>query len=282
MKIAIASGKGGTGKTTLAINMALSLENVQLLDCDVEEPNCNLFLKYDLEEIEYVKLKVPFIDNEKCDLCGKCSDFCRFNALATLPERIMVFDALCHGCGGCALVCPVNAITEKERSIGRIERSQPGISAIELYHGLLNIGEPMASPLIEALKEYIHSDGTTIIDAPPGTACPVITSLDDVDYCILVTEPTPFGLNDLKLAVEVVRKMDIPHGVVINRSDMGDDRVRQYCISEDIPLLLEIPFVRQIAETYSNGIPFVTQMPEWKEKFVQMFERIQETAEAIE
>ncbi len=274
MKIAIASGKGGTGKTTIAVNLAISLGNAQLLDCDVEEPNCNLFLRHDMEEFEDVTLPVPLVDKEKCDLCGDCANFCQYNAIASLPSGVMVFPKLCHGCGGCALVCPENAITENTRSIGIIERSADW-SHVDLWQGLLHIGEPMASPVIHQLQEHISEDNNVaIIDSPPGTACPVIASLSGMDYCILVTEPTPFGLHDLKLAVDVVRQLGIPFGVLINRSDIGDSRVEEYCVSENIPILMKVPNNREIAVLYSKGIPFVTSLPGWNNRFVHMFANI--------
>jgi MinD superfamily P-loop ATPase len=269
MKIAIASGKGGTGKTTVAVNLALSLKNAQLFDCDVEEPNCNLFLGYDLEKVEDVNVPTPVVDKNKCDLCGKCSEFCQFNALAVLPEDVMIFPTLCHGCGGCTIVCPNEAISEVDRKVGIIEGSVN--EELVFYRGLLNIGEPMTSLVIKALQEHIDKNAIAIIDAPPGTACPVIASVKNVDYCILVTESTPFGFHDLKLALDVMRILGIPFGVVINRCDIGDNRVEDYCIEEGIPILMKIPYDREIAKLYSQGIPFVNEMPEWKERFVRLF-----------
>jgi MinD superfamily P-loop ATPase len=272
MKIAIASGKGGTGKTTVAVNLALSLQNAQLLDCDVEEPNCNLFLKREMEPITEVTSFIPEILEENCTYCKKCSDFCRFNAIATLPNKIMTFPALCHSCGGCMMVCPEGAIQECEIVTGKIRKSTTkDQTGPELYEGLLDIGQTMASPVIGEVKKYIDPTRTTIIDAPPGTACPVLTTLEDVDYCILVTEPTPFGLHDLKLAVEVARVLNIPHGILINRSGSGDDSVEKYCAEEGIEVLMKIPQDTRIARLYSEGIPFVEEMEEWKEKFMQLY-----------
>jgi MinD superfamily P-loop ATPase len=278
MKIAIASGKGGTGKTTVAVNLALALENVQLFDCDVEEPNCHLFLDLDLEKVEDVNIPTPVVDKSKCDLCGKCSEFCRFNAIAVLPKEVMVFPALCHGCGGCTLVCPNGAISEEDRSIGIIDKNKSNNDndefGFEFYRGLLDIGEPMASPVIAALKKHIDGNRTAIIDSPPGTACPVIASVGDMDYCVLVTESTPFGFHDLLLAIDVVKTLEIPFGVIINRYDVGDNRVEEYCISQQIPILMKIPHDMKIARLYSEGIPFVVRMPEWKDRFVQLFDTI--------
>lgn len=273
MKIAIGSGKGGTGKTTVAVNFALSLEDVELFDCDVEGPNCHLFLDLDLEKVEDVNTLTPVVDKIKCDFCGKCSEFCQFNAIAVLPDDVLIFPALCHGCGGCAMVCPEDAIVYENRSIGIIEKSKSG--NIEFYRGVLDIGETMASPVIKALKKHVDESKTAIFDAPPGTACPVITSVQDVDYCILITESTPFGFHDLLLAIDVVRTLKIPFGIIINRCDIGDDRVEKYCKTEAIPVLMKIPHDRKIARLYSEGIPFVNRMPEWKVKFVQLFDKIQ-------
>lgn len=275
MRIAVASGKGGTGKTTVSLNLALSLGNAQLIDCDVEEPNCNLFLNQDLEKVRDVGIQVPVISNEKCDLCKKCVDICRFNSFVKLPKSIMLFPKLCHGCGACSLVCPQDAISEENRTIGVIERSASQNWDTELYQGLLNIGEPMASPIIRALKDHIDDTKTVIIDSPPGTACPVISAIAGADYCVLVTEPTPFGLNDLSLAVELVKDMGIPHGVVINRCNIGDDSVERYCSEKNIPMLMKIPYEIEISELYSEGIPFVLQMPQWKERFLEMFRQLQ-------
>jgi MinD superfamily P-loop ATPase len=273
MKIAIASGKGGTGKTTVSLNLALSLSDVQLFDCDVEEPNCNLFLGFDLEKVEDVVCQVPVINQEKCNICRQCSDFCRYNALAALPDRVLFFPSLCHGCGGCAVLCSEKAIQESQRSLGVIEKAK-GESSPEFYRGLLNIGETMTSSVIKTLKKYIDDRKTAILDAPPGTACPVIASIGDVDYCVLVTESTPFGFHDLRLAVDVVRSLKVPFGVIINRWGLGDSRVEEYCKAEGIPILLKIPNDLKIAELYSRGIPFVREMPEWNEKFLGMFEAI--------
>jgi MinD superfamily P-loop ATPase len=271
--ISVASGKGGTGKTTIATNMALSIDNVQLLDCDVEEPDCHLFLDVDLEKVEDVYLSVPVIDKEKCDFCGKCSKFCQYNAIGVLPSKVLLFSQLCHGCGGCTLVCPKGAITEEKRIIGIIEGGTS--NGVEFYHGVLHIGEPMATPVIKTLKKSISKDKNAILDSSPGAACPAVETIRGSDFCLLVTEPTPFGLYDLKLAVEVVKHLAVPFGVIINRDGIGDDRVEQFCMASNIPILLKIPQNEDIAKLYSNGKPFVLEMPEWKEKFVQLFIKIQ-------
>ncbi|MDD2665738.1 MAG: ATP-binding protein [Methanocellales archaeon] len=273
MKIAVASGKGGTGKTTIATNMALSLENVQLLDCDVEEPNAHIFLKPEIKKRIPVCIPVPKVDETKCDYCGKCAEFCEFNAIAVFNKQILIFPELCHGCGGCLLVCPKNAIAEECRNIGVVKK---GVARdIEFVYGELNIGEPMAVPVIRKVKEEIDGNKTVIIDASPGTSCPMIAAVHGSDYCILVTEPTPFGLHDLRLAVETIREMKIPFGVIINCEGIGDQKVQEYCKKEGIPLLLKIPMDRRIAELYSRGTPFVLEMPDWKNKFSGLFDAVQ-------
>ncbi len=285
MIISIASGKGGTGKTTVAVNLALSLENesVQLLDCDVEEPNAHIFLNLTEKEVNPVYTTVPIFDKLKCNFCGECSRFCQFNAIFVIgknPEKglsgdVIHFPELCHGCMGCMLVCPNDAINEGQRIIGEIIKARAD-QGIDLVYGTLNIGEAMAVPLVRAVKREILKNGTVIIDSPPGTSCPVIASVKDSDYCILVTEPTPFGLYDLKIAVKVLRKLEIPFGVVINRSGIGDRGVYDYCNELGIEILLEIPYLKEIAESYSKGVPFVNQMEAWKSKFSEIFREIKE------
>ena len=272
MIIAIASGKGGTGKTTVAVNLTLSLDNVQLIDCDVEEPNSNLFLKLKLEKVEDVSIQIPVIDEEKCTHCGKCSELCQYNALAVLPDKVMVFKELCHGCGLCQMACPQGAITEKDRTIGIIEKAD---GEIEFLRGVLNIGEAMSTPLIKRLKEKMNREKTVILDVPPGTACPVIEAISGVDYCLLVTEPTPFGLYDLRLAVELCKELNVKFGVIINRDGMGNQDTENFCNEQGIPILLRIPYDRKIAELYSKGIPFVREMPEWRARFKDVFRKIE-------
>ncbi|PVX27606.1 MAG: (4Fe-4S)-binding protein [Candidatus Bathyarchaeum sp.] len=274
MIITVASGKGGTGKTTVATNLALSLDNVQLLDCDVEEPNSHILLQPKITEIKQVCTNYPVISEDLCVFCGKCSKFCAYNALFVAPKTVMVFPELCHSCGGCMLVCPKNAITEKERSIGVIKKGETK-NGIEVVYGELNVGEAMAVPLIKAVKNELKSDKTVIIDAPPGTACSLVASVHKTDYCVLVTEPTPFGLHDLKITVQVLKNIGIPMGVIVNRAGLGDNKVYEYCENEKIPVLMEIPFDKKIAELYSRGVPFVTQMPEWKGKFQHIKDTIQ-------
>jgi len=278
MIIAIASGKGGTGKTTVAINLVLSVPDAQYLDCDVEEPNGHLFLHPDLQARYPVTVPLPQIDHTLCTLCGRCAEACEFNALAVSKQRVLVFPELCHGCGVCRFVCPEpGAITEIERRIGEVAVGQArhkNGAAIAFAQGTLDIGEAVAVPVIKAVKRYADTRRTVILDAAPGTACPMVQTVRDADYCLLVTEPTPFGLNDLRLAVGVARALGVPCGVVLNRCDIGDDAVAEYCQQEMIPILLEIPFERELAVAYSQGIPWVEANPVYRERFQTLHQAI--------
>jgi MinD superfamily P-loop ATPase len=261
--IAVASGKGGTGKTTIAVNLAYALDReVQLLDCDVEEPNAQLFLNGALLSTEEVTIPIPQIDASLCNGCGECSRFCEYNAIVSYGTMPLVFADMCHGCGGCMKVCPPQAIREVDYRIGVIETFSAG--KITLIQGKLDIGAAMAPPLIRAVKRKMDNRIPILLDAPPGTSCPVITTLRGADFVALVTEPTPFGLNDLILAVETVREMDLPFGVIINRSGSGDARVNFYCADENIPILAEIPDDRKIAEAYSRGELIGKVFPEYR------------------
>jgi len=261
--IAVASGKGGTGKTTIAVNLAYALDReVQLLDCDVEEPNAQLFLNGALLSTEEVTIPIPQIDASLCNGCGECSRFCEYNAIVSYGTMPLVFADMCHGCGGCMKVCPPQAIREVDHRIGVIETFSAG--KITLIQGKLDIGAAMTPPLIRAVKRKMDNRIPILLDAPPGTSCPVITTLRGADFVALVTEPTPFGLNDLILAVETVREMDLPFGVIINRSGSGDARVNFYCADENIPILAEIPDDRKIAEAYSRGELIGKVFPEYR------------------
>ena len=274
LKIVVASGKGGTGKTLVAVNLALSVNADQLLDCDVEEPNDHIFINPVETKNEKVQIHVPEIDENKCTYCRKCAEFCQFNALFIAGETAMVFKELCHSCGGCKLICPEDAITEKPRAIGEITVGKS--EGIELVYGKLNIGEALAVPIISAVKEHINKEGLVVLDSPPGTACPVVESVDGSDYCIMVTEPTPFGLHDLEVAAEVVMQLGIPLGVVVNFAGIGDRGVYDFCEKKNIPVIMEIPYDRRIAELYSNGIPFTIEMSEWKPRFQELLKIIRE------
>ena len=272
MIVSIASGKGGTGKTTVAVNMALSLKDVQLLDCDVEEPNAHLLLHPKINETRSVYVPIPRVNEELCDHCGKCSEFCERSALFVSSEKVLFFPELCNSCGGCVIVCPRKAITEEKRRIGTIKTGMAG--NVDLVYGELEVGEPMAVPVIREVKKHIESHKTTIIDSPPGTSCPVIESVYESDFCVLVTEPTPFGLHDLKITVQVMKEMKVPCGVVVNRAGIGDRKLYDYCKDAGVPILLEIPFQRRIAELYSRGVPFSLEIPEWRTKFQTLFKEI--------
>ncbi len=276
MIVVVASGKGGTGKTSVAVNMALSIEKVQFLDCDVEEPNAHILLHPKINRTEPVYVLVPVVNEELCDHCGKCAEFCQSNAVFVSPEKVLIFPGLCSSCGGCAIVCPKKAINEEKHRIGMLEFGSAG--DLELVYGELDVGEPMAVPVIREVKRQIKGDKTVILDSPPGTSCPVIETVKGSDFCVLVTEPTPFGLHDLKITVEVLRDMGVPFGVVVNRAGLGDKKVYDYCKEKNIPILLEIPYQRKIAELYSRGIPFSLEMPEWKPKFQKLFDDVRRLA----
>lgn len=274
MIVSIVSGKGGTGKTTVATNLARSVRSdVQLLDCDVEEPNAHLFINPSFESSQTVFLPVPKVDDNRCTYCGKCAQICQFKAIAVVAQNVLVFGDLCHSCGGCWEICPENAIHEGRRELGVIQKGRS--NGIEFIHGRLRVGESMSPPLIKKVRAFQNTNKLTIIDAPPGTSCPVIAAMQESDFVVLVTEPTPFGLHDLKLAVGAVQMLDIPMGLVINRSDLGDDRVREYAHQEGLPILMEIPFDRQIAEAYSKGEMLVEVMPRWEDRFLELYQKIQ-------
>lgn len=269
MIISVASGKGGTGKTTVAVNLAISIGNVQILDCDVEEPNVHLLLRPKIECEKPVHSLIPVINENLCDHCGKCANFCQYNAIFATSEKTLIFPELCHSCGGCALICPRKAITEKKYRIGAVKTGST--IGLELVYGELEVGKPMAVPVIREVKRQMNKSRNVILDAPPETSCPLIETVKDTDLCILVTEPTPFGLHDLKITVQVLKDMKIPFGVVINKTGIGDKKVYEYCQELGIPVLLEIPYQKTIAKLYSEGIPFSQEMPEWKETFRTLF-----------
>lgn len=268
MKLAIASGKGGTGKTTLAVALAQSSTTaVQLLDCDVEEPNGHIFIKPEFTSHEQVTIAIPVLDETLCTNCGKCGELCQFSAIVTIVNKTMVFSDMCHSCGGCILICPHKALQEQAKAIGSIDSAYNCGSSnkIDFIKGTLDVGQAMSPPVIRAVKKKINPEQLTIIDCPPGTSCPMITAVTGSDYVILVTEPTPFGLHDLKLAVETMRSMALPFGVVVNRAGSGDERVSDYCSAEQIPLLLQIADDRRVANAYSRGDGLLDAVPELEE-----------------
>ena len=271
MRIAVASGKGGTGKSTVSTNLAYFLskmyKDVCLVDCDVEEPNCHIFMKPDLNYSESICVPVPKINAEKCIACGKCAEVCQYNALAFVKGKVLVFEELCHGCGSCKLICPVGAISEDGREVGVVEAGFA--QGFNFIHGKSRIGEAMSPPLIKAVKKYGDEQGfkLQILDCPPGTSCPVISAVNGVDFVIMVTEPTPFGLYDLKLAVDVIRKIGLPFGVVINRSCENDKLIEDWAKEENIKILTKIPDDRRVAECYSKGELVLRVMPEFKKYF---------------
>ncbi len=308
MTISVASGKGGTGKTTVAVGLARALEQeVRLLDCDVEEPNSHLFLQVEERKSEDFSIPVPRIDEDKCTACGKCSAFCEYGALARLKDKVLVFDNLCHGCGGCTLVCPENAIHEESRPIGKLVSAELPKAGVSLLYGDLNSGEVLAPPLIRAVKRRgtagaadaaggdaaddaaaspgrgdsaggaaaRDAAGPVIIDSPPGTTCPMVTAVKDSDFSLLVTENTPFGLHDLELAVQVLSDLDMPMGVVINRADIGRSDVEAFCREKSIPVLMRIPYSRRVAEFYARGESIVDADPEYVTSFREMYRSIE-------
>jgi MinD superfamily P-loop ATPase len=272
--VAIASGKGGTGKTTVAVNLALSLDGpVQLLDCDVEAPNCHLFLRPTITASEPAGIPVPRVDHERCTLCRDCGSICQYNAIAVLATGVMVFEELCHGCGGCALVCPEKAITEVSRPIGVVETGHA--DGLEVVTGRLDIGQALAPPLIRAVKAHARDDRTVVIDAPPGTSCPMIAATHGADLVLLVTEPTPFGLSDLSLAVETVRTLGIPCAVIVNRAGSGDGRVHDYCAAEGLDIVAEIADDRRVAESYARGEVLVSTLAHTRADFADLARRVE-------
>lgn len=283
MVISVASGKGGTGKTLVAVNLALSLAysglDVQLIDCDVEEPNDHLFLRPEITGSEEVTLLVPRIDEDKCTLCRECVDFCAFSALALAGERVMVFDELCHSCGGCFILCPEDAVSEEPNPIGKMEcgTAAPRASghAISFCHGILEIGEPKASPIIKRIKKEIKPDMINILDGGPGSGCAVMETVQDSDYCILVTEPTPFGLHDLRMALGMAGELGVSSGVVINKYIPGGGGIDAFCTEHGIPVLMRIPYHRDYAVIYSRGLNLVEERPEWMERFLHLYREIE-------
>ncbi len=278
MIINVLSGKGGTGKTTVSTNLAYVLhemgKDVQLLDADVEEPNTHIFFEIKVDFERSVDILLPVVDKEKCTLCGECAKVCQFGAIVVFPKTVMVFDYLCHGCGACTMVCPEKAISEKPKSIGKISLGKTK-EGIKYGMGLLNIGEPSGVRVIRELKKEMRDAQVTIIDSPPGTSCPVVESLRRSDFAVLVTESTPFGLHDLRMALRIVKEMGIKHGVVINRYDPDFKDLEEFLKRENIPVLMRIPFDKRIAEYYSKGEIFSKHLKDWKKRFSELYKRIE-------
>lgn len=279
MIVAIASGKGGTGKTMVAVSLTLSLSPSRptFLDCDVEEPNAALFLQPDIDERQPVGQMIPEVDRQTCTYCGRCAEVCPYHAIAVLEDKVLVFPEMCHGCGSCMLNCPTGAIHEVLDIMGTIERGWCG--QIEFAQGILDVGQAMPVPVIRQLKRWVlpcRQDGRPVIlDAPPGTACPVVETMNGADAVLLVTEPTPFGLHDLRMAVAVARdELGLPVGIVINRDGVGDRGIDEYCATEGLPILMRIPLERRIAEAYSEGIPLVEAIPAYRERFLALWTQL--------
>lgn len=279
--VAIASGKGGTGKTTIAVNMVRVLANlgkmVQYIDCDVEEPNGHIFLKPDLISRMNVTVDVPQVDPEKCTACGECGEICQFNAIICIKEHVLTFEQLCHSCGGCRRLCPADAIETRPVKIGEISIGRAG--TIDFISGKLCIGNVRTPALIREVKKHIRNNSQTIIDVPPGTSCPVVGAVKDTDFVLLVTEPTPFGLNDLKLAVSLIRELNLPFALVINRYGIGNEEVEDYCQTENIDIIMKLPDDRRIAEAYSSGMMIVEDLPEYIELFTKLCDYLEGISE---
>ncbi|MBC8509583.1 MAG: ATP-binding protein [Chloroflexi bacterium] len=279
MIIAVASGKGGTGKTTVAASLATTLaemgKRVSFLDCDVEAPNAHLFLKPAFDQQRDVDMLIPKVDETLCSGCGRCAEVCEFHAIVVLGGNPLVFPELCHGCGSCTLECPDKAISEVPQNLGVLE-SGPTNVQINFARGLLNVGEPMAVPIIRQLKKWhvTNPEENVIIDSPPGTSCPVVESLSKADFILLVTEPTPFGLHDLKLAVQLTRELNIPAGVIVNRDGVGNNQVDEFCQEVGLPILMRIPLERKIGEGIAQGKLLVEISPKYRKSFHQLYTQI--------
>ncbi|MFH2104312.1 MAG: ATP-binding protein [Chloroflexota bacterium] len=278
MRIVVASGKGGTGKTTIATSLALvaaEQDSVHFMDCDVEAPNAGLFLNPVLDKRKEVGILIPQVDEAACTFCGKCAEVCQFHAIVVIGKKTLVFPELCHGCGSCTLVCPEYAISEHLDVMGVLEGG-PAAHGIDFAQGVMNIGKPMAVPIIRQLKKWTpaNSPKIEIRDAPPGASCPVVETIRGADFALLVTEPTPFGLHDLKQVVGISRELGLPAGVVVNRDGIGDNSVEAYCQESSIPILMRIPMERRIAAALASGAPLLEAAPEYRPDFQAMLAKI--------
>jgi MinD superfamily P-loop ATPase len=297
MRVAVASGKGGTGKTTVATSLALALDapTTLVLDCDVETPNAHLFLKPTFEQRKEVGILIPQVDESRCTSCGRCAEVCQFHAIAVIGHKTLVFPELCHGCGSCTLTCPEQAISEELDVMGVLEAG-PTPTGIYFARGVMNVGEPMAVPIIRQLKKWeLWADEpslfygertsrwrTIILDAPPGTSCPVVESIHGADFVLLVTEPTPFGLHDLRLMVEVVRELNIPAGVVVNRDGIGNAEVDRFCEQADLPVLMRIPLDREIGAGIAQGKPLLAVRPEYADLMRELHGRTKDIVREVD
>jgi MinD superfamily P-loop ATPase len=282
MKIAVLSGKGGTGKTTVSVNLALQNPECILIDADVEEPNSHIFLKPRVEEVAPVMVEYPQVDMEKCTLCGKCGDFCNFNAIIPAKNQVVVFEGSCHSCGGCAIVCPKDAITYSKREIGKIYSGKSEYKNLQMKYGELNVGELSGVAIINEEKKLVENNEYVVIDSPPGTSCATANTIEDVDFALLVSEPTPFGVSDMKMVVEMLRDMEVPFAVVVNKAGLGDNEIYEYCENEDIKILEEIPYNEEIAKLYADGEIFSLHMKEYEERFSKLFQEIKGMADKSE
>ncbi len=274
MKIAVLSGKGGTGKTLVSVNLASAADNAVYVDCDVEEPDGHLFFKPQVVSNEQITIKMPSVDDALCDGCRKCVDFCKFNALAFIKDRLCVFEDVCHSCGGCVLVCPEKAITETDRTIGEIKRGVSG--SVTVYTGMLKPGEESGVPIIKRIMQASEADENAlkIIDCPPGSACVVVESIKDADYCVLVAEPTVFGVHNLNMVYELVRLFNKPFGVVLNKCLDGENPAEKFCVERNIPVIGRIPFDTELGELNSNAKIVVRESEKYKDLFSALLQTI--------
>ncbi|HZK02524.1 MAG TPA: 4Fe-4S binding protein [Anaerovoracaceae bacterium] len=272
MNIAILSGKGGTGKTLISVNLAATAGISTYIDCDVEEPNGHLFFKPSIDSEENVTVKIPLVDNEICDGCRKCVEFCKFNALAYIKDRLLVFEEICHSCGGCVLVCPQQALTEKEKTIGQVKIGNS--DRVKVCSGIMNTGEASGVPIIKRLLQENRKDEMTFVDCPPGSACIVMESINDADYCILVAEPTLFGAHNLEMVHELVTLFKKPHGVILNKCLAGENPSEKLCIEKGIDILGKIPFDHKLGMLNSNGEIAVKQDDEYNKLFSELLEQV--------
>jgi MinD superfamily P-loop ATPase len=286
LTVTVAAGKGGTGKTLVATSLAVALakrgsQPVGLLDCDVEEPNAAILLKPEITEREDIEVLIPSVDLEACTRCGRCAEVCEFSAIAVIREAVLTFPELCAACGACALACPVGAISEVPKHVGVVSS---GVTrhGIHFCQGAINVGEQRSGPVLRGVKRRARPDCISILDAPPGTACPMQETVEDSDFCLLVTEPTPFGLSDLRVAVDTCRALDVPCGVVLNRDGVGDRGVEEYCAGPDgPPLLLRIPLERRVAEAYSRGDTLAEAFDDWNDPLTRLMDEVEQHVMAV-